>query len=172
MTTTTIGKTLAAAVASSILLTGNVLAEESKYYSGISFSALSIEAGDDFYPKAITAKFGTTLNENFSAEARGSFGMTDDDKVELQYHAGLYLRGGFKPYENGFLYAIAGLSYAKVKGCVGTVCERESETGPSFGVGMDFLVRDNARINIEIGRLLDEDDSNIDSLSIGIVKHF
>jgi len=169
------------AIAAATLLSTS--AQAADHYYGASFA--SLDYSEDGMPQelsfqTLSARLGTNINENFSAEFRAGFGIGDDQisvesitvDAELNKVYGLYVRGGFQATEALFPYAIIGYTRGTLKASAMGYSDSESENDTSFGVGVDFEVKENIKLNAEYLNMFDKDGADVDGFSVGFTVNF
>ncbi|MEE4186596.1 MAG: porin family protein [Gammaproteobacteria bacterium] len=111
-------------------------------------------------------RFGRFFTENLSAEARIGVGIGGEDSgFEAKNYQGAYARWGVSATQTLYPYGILGYSRAKAKG-TGT------ESGFSYGFGVDFRLEDGIDINVEYLALLDTSDVELEGLLLSFTKSF
>ena len=148
-------------------------------YGGLQYR--SIEDDENTELGVLSARLGSFLTENLSAEVRIGTGVSDHSErisgskfsVEADTTLGAYLRGGVFITPSVYPYVIVGYTQfdytAKLEG-FGTISDDES--GTSLGIGAEFFLNKATGLSIEAMRLLDEDDIELDALNIGLVVRF
>ena len=123
-------------------------------YIGVNYSFLeqSYTNVDDAKLNTVNLRVGTFFDRSFSGEFRVGTGIGDDTvggvvDVEIDQLIGAYLRSGVLTSGNLFPYLVAGVTQGKVTTKVAGAKNSESETDLSFGIGIDYTVK-----NSEIGR--------------------
>ena len=129
------------------------------------------EIGNDNDVTMPYGRLGMYINQNFSGEVRAGFGL-DDDGVELDSMLGAYVRGGIPMSSVFFPYAIVGLTRADFSYDNGPFSGDDDEIGLSMGVGADFRIDQRMAINAEYMSYLDDDDADLDALSVGLAVNF
>ena len=108
------------------------------------------------------SKFKLFNEQPLNYEFRGSIGVSDDNSIKLDYHVGAYLRQNFKLQGSKIEpYVVLGLAHAKASSDFG----EESETKPSYGIGMQYEMSNGYTINFEYVLQLVE---NVDGFTIGV----
>lgn len=149
-------------------------------YAGLSLGQLRYsEAGlDTITPTTGTFVLGAPLSPSLALEGRVGVGLgraeTNTYGVEVNSLYGGYLKGSL-PLSPGFsLYGLGGVASVDLKRDFGLVDAHD--TGFSYGLGMDFDLAGNSRINFEWTRLASGNnlgyDYHVDQASIGMNWRF
>lgn len=148
-------------------------------YGGIQYSSIEDDENADL--GVLNARLGTFMTENLSVEARIGTGISDHSEevagvkatVEADTVVGAYLRGGIFITPTLYPYLIVGYTqFDYTISAQGFGSMSDDESGTSLGLGAEFFLSKNAGITLEVMRLLDEDDVELDSTSLGIVLRF
>lgn len=125
---------------------GTVYASDS--YIGVNYSFLeqSYSNVDDAKLNTASLRIGTFFNSAFSGEFRVGTDIGDDTvggviDVEVDQLIGAYLRSGVLTSGNLFPYLVAGVTQGKVTTKIAGAKNSESETDLSFGIGIDYTVK-------------------------------
>ena len=158
------------------------------YYVGADISRIT-DKGDEapgIYPIAAGIKGGVTITENFAVEARYATGVRRGDvnfnglpiELEVDEIYGVYVKG-MLPIGRVSPYLLAGYTQGKETFTVeaANLSASDSDSGASFGIGMDVPLGDHWSLNVEWARLLKGKDDlgvgfKIESLSLGAAYHF
>lgn len=168
-----------------ISVTSASLAGESYFGGGLAAVKYAEDGIDDEASmKALYGRFGSYLNEYFSAEMRFGLGvdegtvtervlgMSVDVDVELNHFIGAYIRGGV-PVTSGFTpYVIVGFTRAEVEASLSGFSATADESDTSYGLGADIDVGESVKLNIEYMNYIDKDGGELDGVSIGLLKTF
>ena len=125
---------------------------------------------------------GYDLDKVFSLEAQ--FGVTESDKqtrsgadVEVQMeHTSLFARANYRRNHTA-LYGMIGRTYTKTQskalgnGFLAIEKETDSTSGIAYGVGADFFGSDTVAVNLKWLRLLDQDDTEVDAIFLGVTHY-
>jgi hypothetical protein len=142
------------------------------------------DEGDSFSMTGVMLRAAYEFSPAFSVE--GHLGTTDEDEqtafsgtvpVSLQINV---LGGVFAKYswiysqQVGWarFYGLLGASFVDVEAKGQGMTANDSDTGLSYGVGIDLFGSDRTAIVLEWVRYLDQSDYTIDTPSIGIVRRF
>lgn len=161
---------------------------ERGFYIGTSVVRIE-DNGDEapsIYPIAVGIKGGLQINRNIAVEARYSSGVRKDDgtvsgisyDLELDYLYGLYAKcflplGGVSP----FLL----LGYSKGQESIEVAAlgltDSASDSGFSYGIGIDVPINDSISFNAEWARLVEGTDNQgvgfvIKGVSLGVAMRF
>ena len=161
---------------------------DSNFYVGGNYSFLdySITSVDDAQLGTLDVRAGTFFNSGFSGEVRLGFGVSDDTvyilnstksgydsyDFSLDYFAGAYLRSGVLTSGNFFPYLIAGVTTAEVSTKSATGTGSRSETDLSFGIGIDYTVKNTVTVNAEYINYISKNSVDISGFTLGIAKRF
>lgn len=165
-------------------------AAQSENYFAVSVTEFNTETlATSFDLTAVSATYGTVLDDNMSGELRFGLGFGDDSysstvnidgydfsdegKVELDHYFGAYLKFSSTPGEMS-PYAILGLTKAKAS-ANGRVTDdydesseryslSDSENDFSYGLGIDFA----NGFNIEYMQYLDKGSLELNGFSFGM----
>lgn len=153
-----------------------ILAAE-KPYVGIDYQLGTYEiSGTEVNPEAIRLRAGSELHEYFGIEAQAGFstasdtlvktGVKYDIKVDSFYS--IFLRPQLKIGNAITAYALLGGTYIDVSSSSSNKLLFPDDSGfkhtASYGVGVDFLVKDGIRIGADYVQYLDE----YNTINVGI----
>jgi opacity protein-like surface antigen len=164
-----------------LAVSGSLLADQVYYGANVTFLDYSEDGlTDEPSLTALYGRVGTSFNENFSAEARIGFGLTDDTvlvlgndvDVDLNNFFGAYLKGGAQVTEMFYPYAVIGYTRGEVEASVLGFSVSESESDLSFGLGADFTVSDAMTLNLEYMNYYDKDGVELSGFSVGFISAF
>lgn len=144
----------------------------------------SPDEGDSFSMQGLMVRAAYEISPAFSVE--GHLGTTDKDEqttfggtvpVSLRVNA---LGGVFAKYSWIYsqrigwarFYGLLGASFVDVEAKGQGTTANDSETGLSYGVGLDLFGSDRTAIVLEWVRYLDQSDYTIDTPMIGVVRRF
>ena len=164
-----------------LVVSGSIFADQVYYGANVAFLDYS-EDGLAGEPSLTTlyGRVGTSFNENFSAEARVGFGLTDDTvlvlgndvDVDLNNFFGAYLKGGAQVTEMFYPYAVMGYTRGEVDASVLGFSISESESDLSFGLGADVTISDVMTLNLEYMNYYDKDGVELSGFSVGFISAF
>jgi opacity protein-like surface antigen len=169
-------KVLAALVVATAVSVPVLAADEifTSPYAGaqINFQTISADdGGDDVNPMALTLLGGAFVHQYVALEARLGFGIVDDttEGVDIinTYNASLLARGVYT-VENFSPYVALGFSTAKVTAEWDGGDDDETNSGLSFGLGVDYKFMDNYAANLEWISLVNGDDFDVSSINLGV----
>ena len=169
----TLGISIALALSATSLTS---TANDDLYWGAGVTSTKYTESNEEASLSAFYGRFGKTINENFSIEGRIGLGLTGDDiygvDLELKNYYGAYIRAGAPVTNIIFPYAIVGYSRGKLEASSGGYSASASESDTSFGLGVDFNVKDGNVINLEYMNYIDKDGSELDGFSLSFTTKF
>jgi opacity protein-like surface antigen len=153
---------------------------DSGAYAGFSFGQLRYneEGLDTITPATGMFVIGAALSPNVALEGRIGVGFgrseTNTYGVDVSSLYAGYLKGSL-PLSPGFsLYGLAGLASVDYKRDFGLINAHDS--GLSYGLGMDFDLAGNTRLNVEWVRLANGNnlgyDYTVDQAAIGLAWRF
>lgn len=163
------------------IVSASCAASAADMYAG---GGVAVLDADEVTLNAVYGRFGAFFNENISAEARLGLGVGDDStnyegfdtKVELDNFYGVYLRGGIPAGEIFYPYAVLGYTKAKASTSTSVFGETfsgsDSDSDLSYGVGADFAVTENLKINAEYLSYIDKDELELTGFSVGVAFSF
>ena len=124
----------------------------------------------------LSAIFGSKVNENVALEARLGYGVSNENlagtEISIDTAISLFGKFGSEISRNVYPYLALGYTHANVEFVVPGTKVDADDGNYSYGVGMDILLDDESRINIEYMDYFDKDDISYDALSIGYLKNF
>lgn len=164
-----------------LALAGNSFAASLGPYGGIQYS--SVEDDENTELGLLSARLGTFLTDNLSAEVRIGTGVKDHSEydstlatkftVEADQLIGAYLRGGVFVSPSVYPYVIVGYSQLDYTVSIdGLGSMSDDESGTSLGLGIEFFVGKNLGLTLEAMRLLDEEDIELDAITLGLSARF
>ncbi len=147
-------------------------------YLGIQYAVADISVGpqsDGFSPTTLVARAGRYFRNNFSAEGRLAFPLSDDSQATPagELSVGLFgILGGYGTAQVTFgerftLYGIAGISMVAGEVDLAGSDQSDTETGLSYGAGLDFAFGSSA-LNLEYMSYLDKSGFDFDALAFGL----
>jgi len=149
--------------------------DEYRSYFGFDYLLTDFEtdSGSSVDLDAVSARFGSYLNENVALEARLGFSASDDTVAgvtyELDNFVGVYARG-IMPYETVELYGIVG--FTRVDLAIPGNPADGDDSGFSYGAGLDFKVGERLAIGLEYMMLIDSSDYELTTTNIGFKYYF
>lgn len=137
---------------------------------------------DDADVLALYGRAGAFLGPNLALEVRGGIGLQDDTvgfegidaDLDLKNFYGVYGRAGLRLGHMVYPYVIAGWTEAEFESDYLDgideieVTDSTTESDFSYGVGVDFTFSGGVTVNVEYLVLLDQDEGELDGLSIGL----
>jgi len=153
---------------------------DSSAYAGVSFGQLRYneEGLDTITPATGMFVVGAALSPNLALEGRIGVGLggseTNTYGVTVNSLYAGYLKGSL-PLSPGFsLYGLAGVASVDYKRDFGLINAHDS--GFSYGLGMNFDLAGNTRLNLEWARLANGNnlgyDYTVDQAAIGLAWRF
>lgn len=139
----------------------SAMAGDTKYYAGIGLGTLNTEYKDATIDQTATTaggylQFGADFNENFAAEMR--LGMSGKNKktiggVSRTFSSPVFVsalaKGKFPVTSDVDLYALGGLTTARIKGTSAGATQTVTKTGLTLGVGADYKLDDHMSVGGE-----------------------
>lgn len=165
-------------IAAAALATPMAAAASPVEYLGLQYSQVNVDHDDingDVEPDAAVFRAGTRYTDRFALEGRVGTGVSDDKvggvSYEVDHLFGIYAVG-LVPLGSADVYALAGGSSTNVEGSAGGAKESASETGFSYGAGVDFYPIDNVGLNAEWTSYLHDDEYDATAFSAGVTLLF
>jgi opacity protein-like surface antigen len=150
---------IAAASVAALVAPGLAHAQEGAYV-GAGYTQFD---ADDVSVGAVTGRAGYRFHPNFAAEAEASFGVGDDDGVELDNSVGVY-GVGILPVSPEFdLFARVGYH--------NTEFNAGEDDGIAYGAGAQWNITERFGIRGEYTRL-DSDEEEVDTYGASVVYKF
>ncbi len=151
--------------------------ERTGIYAGAHYSDAGYELDPDSGDKVteswghVKAKLGKTLNDMFAIEGQlGLTNNTDQDQGVITY--GAYLRIG-RNFGQYLPYGLIGFSGVEI---YGDDFDDQSESGGSYGVGLEIFGSKDLTVTIEylnlIDKSVDDGDLTLETLGIGFTYYF
>lgn len=153
---------LSAAVAAAALLAVPVAAS-AQVYVGAGYTHYDTEAGDI---GGVTGRLGYRVNPNFAVEGEGTFGVDDDDAVELDQAFGAYAVGILPVTSNFDVHGRLGYQTSQFATPGGDV----DADGVAYGLGATVRLTPSFGIRGDYTRL--EGDLETDTFGLGAVVNF
>lgn len=174
---------LAASLLCTPLLANAAPLEQGTPYAGLNYSLLTLAAPEeleDLEPTALVGKMGYFLVDQIAVEGRLGLGATDDTvndygvpvDMEVDRMYGVYLVGHLPLGDQATLYALVGHSNFKATFSAEGESIPESESGFSYGFGVDLYPSEQFGVNLEYTQYLDETDFDLSAVSLGVKLHF
>ena len=150
----------ALAVSAAALVAPGLAHAQEGAYVGLGYTQFD---GDDVSVGGVTGRVGYRFHPNFAAEAEASFGVDDDDGVELDNSVGVYGVGILPVSQQFDLFGRVGYHSSE-----SNVAE---EDGVAFGGGAQFNVNERFGVRAEYTRLVGDDDA-VDTFGASAVFKF
>lgn len=159
-------------------LSTHAYAEQAQGYYGIGYHMGSYEntGVSEANPGAIAFRAGGYLNQVIALEARLALGITDDTvnniDVELDTALSAFIKADvpMTPFVNA--YGLLGLTRGEIETSSAGLTASESETGLSYGLGIEGEINRRTSLSVEYVLLLDEDAFEYTAINIGITTRF
>jgi outer membrane immunogenic protein len=152
-----------AAVAAVALLAAPTAAN-ADWYAGAAYTQFDFDGGE---ADAITGRLGYKFGPNLAVEGEGSFGVDEDEDLELNHNLGAYAVGILPVTSAIDLHARVGYQQTEVDTPLGG----QDDEGLGYGAGATWNLTPSFGIRGDWTRLEgDEDDA--DALSLGGVLRF
>ncbi len=158
-------------------------AEQNQGYYGIGYHMGSYEENGvpEANPDAIAFRAGGYLNQVIALEARLALGITDDTvrtntnnsvDVELDTALSVFIKADvpMTPFVNA--YGLLGLTRGEIEVIAGSLTASESETGLSYGLGIEGEINRRTYLSVEYVLYLDEDAFEYTGINFGITTRF
>lgn len=132
-------------------------------------------------PTALKLEYGKYITPGIAVEAHATFGLAEDTvsfdgidvDLEVKQAISLFLKGDINLTPNTNLYGLLGYTKGKLKASVqGFGSVTESDSGPSFGVGLESGVTSGIIFSAEYISYLSEDSYDYSGINLGISKKF
>jgi len=152
-------------------------AAQNQGYYGIGYHMGSYEntGMPEANPGAIAFRAGGYLNQVIALEARLALGITDDTvnniDIELDTALSAFIKADvpMTPFVNA--YGLLGLTRGEIETSTGGLTS-ESETGLSYGLGIEGEISRRTSLSVEYVLLLDEDAFEYTAINVGITARF
>ncbi|MGQ0533206.1 MAG: outer membrane beta-barrel protein [Caulobacteraceae bacterium] len=154
---------LMAAVAAAAMLAVPTAAY-ADWYAGAAYTQYDVGDAD---VGGVTGRLGYRMNPNFAVEGEGTFGVSDDDGVELNHALGAYAVGILPIGSSGFS-AHGRVGYQTVE--VDTPLGDADDDGLAYGVGLGWQATQRIGVRADFTRM--EGDEETDAVSLGASLNF
>ena len=150
---------------------GQAMAQQSKVdtiYVGLDLHAwyFDPDRGSSWSDIGIRGRAGYQFLDQIAAEVHLATGGSDRSngvRLELDFLAGVFLRGDIPISRYLSLYGLLGVSYLDF-----TVARsNEDETSISFGLGLDYQISGNTYLSADYIRYINDSDFDYDALNVG-----
>ncbi len=137
---------------------------------------------------ALRARMGYYLSPHFAIEGLVGIGVNDDSymgyidnfgvgslvefEVELDSLIGIYFRGELLAKDIIKFYCVIGVSKIELTSSSFNYDESDDETDLSIGIGLEIKLIKNVGINVEYMSLMEKDDYDITTTSLGCKLYF
>jgi outer membrane immunogenic protein len=152
-----------AAVAAVALMAAPTVAN-AEWYAGAAYTQFDFDGGE---VDAATGRLGYKFHPNFALEGEGSFGVSDDDDIELNHNVGAYAVGILPLGESIELHGRVGYQQTEVDTPLGDA----DADGLGYGAGATWNVTPAFGIRGDWTRI-EGDDEEADAISLGGVLRF
>ena len=147
-------------------------------YIGIQYATGDVRIDGDsgsFSPTTLVARVGKYYRKHYSLEGRLGIPLRDDSKATSAGETNVGLFGIFGVYgtarvtllERYSIYGIAGISAISGEVEVSSADRSDTDTGISYGAGMDIGFG-NSALNLEYISYLDESSFDFDAFALGL----
>ena len=155
-------------------------AEPANRYASASSLNWEIENGDIAKGSGLRLIYGAPLSDYLAIELHGGLGggsTVSGTEVELKELLGGYLRAQYPMNDLVSVFARYGYTRAKFDVDDGITASTESETGGSYGAGIEFTVFSgvldgNLRLTADYMVYLDKTGAEFDARSVGLKLEF
>jgi opacity protein-like surface antigen len=168
-----------------LLIAGPAVASDPGFYWGINYTQVDYkESGfPTVSPSAVVFKLGKEFSSIIAMEGRFGTGLSDDSMnisgvdlaLDIDNVYGVYLKG-MLPNKPLTPYGLIGVTKGKLTFTASvpgfSYSESHSDSGLSYGVGIDFHIGQNAAINLEYAQLLKGTGFKINGMSAGVMFRF
>ena len=138
-------------------------AAHAQVYVGAGYTHYDTDSGDI---GGVTGRVGYRFNPNFAVEGEGTFGVEDDDTVELEHAVGAYAVGILPLGQRFDLHGRVGYQQTEFDTPLGGA----DADGLAYGVGATFNVTERFGVRADYTRL--EGDLDTDTIGLGGVVKF
>lgn len=152
-----------AAVAAAALMAAPMSAHAQSYV-GLGYTQFDFDGGE---ADAVTARLGYKFNPNIAVEGEGSFGVSDDDDIELNHNVGAYVRGILPITDSFDVHGRVGYQITEIDTPLGDA----DADGIGYGAGAEWRLTPSFGIRGDWTRI-EGDDEEADAISIGGVLNF
>ena len=133
-------------------------------------------------PTAIKLEYGKYFTDNIAVEGQFSFGLGDDTisadginiDLELKQAISLFVKGDLNLSETVNLYGLLGFTKGKLKASASEFdfSVTESDSGLSYGAGIELNTANGLNFSVEYLMYLSEDTYDYSGVNLGIAKKF
>jgi len=167
------------AFAATVLFSLGTTAFAAGPYIGLNYSQYELtnsSTTSTLKPTGATVRAGIDFTSFLALEGRAGVGVNSDERGPAEFDLDR-LYGGYLKLSvpiAGVLspYAIAGYSEVRGKASVLGVSATETYSDESYGVGVDASVAGVIGLNVEYMRYLDENNSELNAVSVGVRSSF
>lgn len=167
-----------------VFITNNiVLANEFSTYFDIGYHLgkykEDVSGTPSFEPNAIKIGIGKFLNENIAIEGQFAIGLGEDTDqyqgididVEIENAISIFLKGNLNLSEKANLYGLVGFTKGKLKAKTDALGEdySSSDSGLSYGLGVDVCVVNNISLRGDYIFYLSEDDYDYSGFNLSVM---
>lgn len=160
-------------------LSTHAYAEQGEGYYGIGYHMGSYENTSlpEANPGAITFRAGSYLNQVIALEARLALGITDDTvganiDVELDSALSVFIKADVPMTAFVNAYGLLGLTRGEIETSAGGFTASESDTGLSYGLGIEGEINRRTSLSAEYVLYLDENAFEYTGINFGITTRF
>jgi outer membrane immunogenic protein len=152
-----------AAVAATALMATPAVAH-AEWYAGAAYTQYDLDGAE---VGGVTGRLGYRVNPNFAVEGEGTFGIDDDEGVELNHAAGAYAVG-ILPFGSSGFSAHGRLGYQTME--VDTPLGDVDDDGVAYGAGLSWQATPGIGVRADYTRM--EGDLDTDAISLGAAFNF
>ena len=135
-----------------------------EWYAGAAYTQYDLDGPE---VGGITGRLGYRINPNFAVEGEGTFGLDDDEGVELNHALGAYAVG-IVPFGSSGFSAHGRLGYQTIE--VDTPLGDADDDGLAYGVGLGWAATPGIGIRADYTRM--DGDEDADAISLGAQFNF
>jgi opacity protein-like surface antigen len=155
---------LMAAVAAAAMLAAPTAAH-AQWYAGAAYTQYDLDGPE---VGGLTGRLGYRFNENVAVEGEGTFGLDDDEGVELNHALGAYAVGTL-PFGSSGFSAHARVGYQTVE--VDTPLGDADDDGFAYGAGLGWNITPGIGLRADYTRM-EGDIDDADAISLGANFNF
>lgn len=152
-----------AAAAATALMAAPAVAH-AEWYAGAAYTQYDLDGPE---VGGLTGRLGYRFSPNFAVEGEGTFGVDDDEGVELNHALGAYAMG-ILPFGSSGLSAHGRIGYQTVE--VDTPLGDADDDGLAYGVGLGWNITERVGLRADYTRM--EADEDTDAISLGAQFNF
>ncbi|GAA4889800.1 porin family protein [Ferrimonas pelagia] len=130
----------------------------------------------DAKPLSVAVQLGYQFSDFVGAEIRAGSGVNEDSigeaDIKVKNHYGAYLNAGIPLSDWVRVYALAGITSAKLTMKIPNQSSSSSDSDFSYGAGISLNANEQTKVSLEYLQMVDKGGIELSGFNLGITYHF